>query len=122
MNLSGKALHYWGNELKIPTERSIVITDDVALPLAKLRMRAKGSSAGHNGLKSIEESLGSFEYPRLRFGIGNDYPKGKQIDYVLSRFTPQEIEVIEPALTKACDMVLAFCSLGIERTMNHYND
>ena len=78
--------------MKIPTAQTLVITDDVALPFGSLRLRAKGSHAGHNGLKHIESALGSNQYPRLRFGIGNDYPKGFQVDYVLSRFTKEEFE------------------------------
>ncbi|CAN5296251.1 aminoacyl-tRNA hydrolase [soil metagenome] len=122
MNLSGKAVNYWLQELKIPTENFLVVTDDIALPFGKLRMRGKGSNAGHNGLGSIDETLGYNSYARLRFGIGNNFSKGRQVDYVLSRFTEQEFQDLEPLLVKASDMVLSFCTIGIERTMNFFND
>lgn len=122
MNLSGKAVNFWLNELKIPKENLLVITDDIALPFAKLRMRAKGSSAGHNGLKNIEELTGGQNYPRLKFGIGDDFHKGRQVDYVLSNFSKQEFEELPFAINKAIDMILGFCTIGITRTMNQYND
>jgi peptidyl-tRNA hydrolase, PTH1 family len=122
MNLSGKAVNYWTQELKIPVENLLVATDDIALPFGKLRMRAKGSNAGHNGMASIEDALGSNVFPRLRFGIGSDFSKGRQVDYVLSRFSEQQFQELDPFLEKACDMILSFCSIGIERTMNFFND
>ncbi len=122
MNLSGKAMKYWMQELKIPKENVLVIVDDLALPFAKLRMRAKGSSAGHNGLKNIEELIGGQDYPRLKFGVGDDFPKGRQVDYVLSNFTKQEFEELPFAMDKAIDMALAFCSIGISRAMTQFND
>jgi PTH1 family peptidyl-tRNA hydrolase len=120
MNLSGKALNYWMQQLKIPLQNTLVITDDIALPLGRIRMRAKGSSAGHNGLKSIEELVGA-HYPRLRIGIGDDFGKGKQVDYVLSRFDEEEIKIIPGIIEKASEAALSFCAIGIERTMNFYN-
>lgn len=122
MNLSGKAVSYWLKELHLKPEQLLVIVDDVALPFGSLRLRPSGSSAGHNGLKSIEEALGNQNYPRLRFGIGNDYSKGQQADYVLSNFKKDEFNQLLPILDKACEMVLSFISIGIARTMSQYND
>ena len=121
MNLSGKAISYWLQALKIPKENLLVIVDDVALPFGTLRMRTKGSSAGHNGLNNIEEILGDQAYARLRFGIGSDYNKGQQIDYVLSNFTQDEFNAMQPLLKKACDMILSFCTIGAEKTMSLFN-
>ncbi|HLT79999.1 MAG TPA: aminoacyl-tRNA hydrolase [Cyclobacteriaceae bacterium] len=122
MNLSGKAVRYWANTLKIQKENLLVIVDDVALPFGSLRMRGKGSTAGHNGLHSIEAELGGPDYPRLRFGIGNDFPRGGQVDYVLSRFTPEEFEALPKHIEKAVEMILSFCTQGLNRTMSLYND
>jgi PTH1 family peptidyl-tRNA hydrolase len=122
MNLSGKAVSYWLQDLKIPKENLLVVLDDVALPFGSLRMRKSGSSAGHNGLNNIELLLGGQDYPRLRFGIGNDYPKGQQVDFVLSRFTPQEFEVLPAIMDKAAEMIFSFCTTGIDRTMSMYNN
>jgi peptidyl-tRNA hydrolase, PTH1 family len=122
MNLSGKAVNYWMKELGIPKENIMVIVDDVALPFGKLRMRAKGSSAGHNGLKNIEELLGGQDYPRLRFGIGDDFPKGRQVEYVLGRFSAKEFEELPIFMDKAIDMCLSFCTIGIHMTMTQFNE
>lgn len=122
MNLSGKAVRYWMQQLGIKQEHVLVVVDDVALPFGVLRMRQRGSSAGHNGLRNIEELLGSQDYPRLRIGIGNDFPKGKQVDYVLGRFTDDEFAQMTTVLDKACDMILSFCLAGIVNTMNTYNN
>ena len=122
MNLSGKAINYWMTELKVPKTNLLVVTDDIALPFGKLRMRAKGSPAGHNGLKNIEQILGGNDYPRLRFGIGNEFNKGRQVDYVLSNFSTEEINDLPMRMDKANDMILSFCTIGIERTMNQYNE
>jgi PTH1 family peptidyl-tRNA hydrolase len=121
MNLSGKAIAYWLQELKIPRENLLVIVDDVALPLGTLRMRTKGSSAGHNGLGNIEVTLGTQEYPRLRFGIGNNYTKGQQVDFVLSRFTDEEFTALPALMDKTIEMVTSFCTIGAERTMSTFN-
>jgi len=121
MNLSGKAVNYWMQHLKIPISRTLIITDDLALPIEKIRMRAKGSSAGHNGLKNIEETIGA-SYPRLRVGIGNDFPKGQQVDYVLNRFSDEEFEVLPKVVKNAAEASLSFCTIGIERTMNFFNN
>jgi PTH1 family peptidyl-tRNA hydrolase len=122
MNLSGKAVAYWMTELKIDVPHLLVVVDDLALPFGKLRLRPKGSAAGHNGLKNIEETLGHHQYPRLRFGIGNNYQKGQQVNYVLGNFSQEELNHILPPLDKACDMILSFCTVGIEKTMSLYND
>ena len=121
MNLSGKSVNYWQQQLKIPLKQTLIITDDVALPFGNLRLRAKGSNAGHNGLKHIEATLGTTSYPRLRFGIGSDFHKGQQVDYVLSRFTPEELEKLPLFIDKSIEMILGFCTIGIDRTMNLYN-
>ena len=122
MNLSGKAVNYWLSELKIPLENSLVVTDDIALPLGKLRMRAKGSDAGHNGLKNIEQTLNTSKYPRLRFGIGDEFHKGGQVDYVLGRFGEKEFEQLPTLMDRAIEMIMGFCTIGIQRTMNQFND
>jgi PTH1 family peptidyl-tRNA hydrolase len=121
MNLSGKAVNYWLQELKIPIENLLVIVDDLAIAHATLRLRQKGSAGGHNGLASIEECIGTSNYARLRFGIGNDYPKGKQADYVLSNFTEDQMIDISLVMDKAVDGIQAFAMLGIERAMNVAN-
>lgn len=121
MNLSGKAAGHYLSTLKIPVENMLVITDDLALPFGKLRMRSKGSAGGHNGLKHLEETLGNNEYPRLRFGVGDDFPKGRQVDYVLSPFSKEEQEELPGIIEKAAEMCLSFGTLGLERTMNFYN-
>jgi peptidyl-tRNA hydrolase, PTH1 family len=122
MNLSGKAVNYWMKELNIPKENILVIVDDVALPFGKLRMRGKGSAAGHNGLKNIEALCGGQEYARLRFGIGDDFPKGRQVEYVLGRWNQKEIEELPIFMDKAIDMILSFCTVGINMTMTQFND
>ncbi len=121
MNLSGKALNYWLKELKIPIENSLTITDDIALPFGKLRMRSKGSGGGHNGLGNIQEVLETDNYPRLRFGVGGDFSKGRQVDYVLGEFDSGEAAELPIFIDKAIDAILSFASLGIERTMNSFN-
>lgn len=121
MNLSGKAVNYWMQQLKVPIENTLIITDDIALPLEKIRMRYKGSPAGHNGLKNIEETVGS-NYPRLRIGIGNNFSQGGQVDYVLSRFNSEEMELLPKIIKNAGDAALSFCTIGIERTMNFFNN
>ncbi|HNP08745.1 MAG TPA: aminoacyl-tRNA hydrolase [Cyclobacteriaceae bacterium] len=121
MNLSGKAIAYWLQELKIPKENLLVVVDDLALPFGTLRMRAKGSAAGHNGLTNIEQLTGGQDYPRLRFGVGNDFGKGQQVNYVLSNFNSEELETLPSLMDKAEEMILSFCTIGIERTMSLFN-
>ncbi len=122
MNLSGKAVSFWMQELKVPKERLLVVVDDIALPFGKLRMRAKGSAAGHNGLKNIEQLTGGADYSRLKMGIGNDFHQGQQVDYVLSNFNQGEFDELPFIMDKAIDMILGFCTIGITRTMNQFND
>ncbi len=122
MNLSGKALNYWLNHLKIEKENILVITDDLALPTGKIRLKPKGSAGGHNGLKDIEAVLGTSEYARLRIGVGDDFPKGRQVDYVLDNFPEDELIGMIAKLDKAKDMILSFCTEGIDRCMNNYNE
>ncbi|MES2732771.1 MAG: aminoacyl-tRNA hydrolase [Bacteroidota bacterium] len=121
MNLSGKAVNYWMKIENIPLENVLVITDDIALPYGKLRLRPKGSHGGHNGLRNIEETLQTQEFARLRFGVGGDFPKGKQIDYVLSTFDKNDFAELPLHLAKACEMSLSFCTAGIQLTMTQFN-
>ncbi len=121
MNLSGKAISYWLNELKIPKENLLVLVDDLAIPFETIRIRAKGSAAGHNGLTNIEQLTGGQNYPRLRVGIGADFGKGQQVDYVLSNFSQQEFEKLPAIIEKCIEATLAFCTIGLERTMNQFN-
>ncbi len=121
MNLSGKAVHYWMHEEKIPLERTLVITDDLALPFGKIRIKGKGSDGGHNGLKHIQATLGTPVYPRLRFGVGDNFPKGRQVDYVLGQWTAEEQQTLSERVKLAADAALSFGTLGIQRTMNEFN-
>jgi len=121
MNLSGKAIKYWLDKEKIPVENMLVALDDLALPLSKLRLRPAGSDAGHNGLTSIQEVLMTDKYPRLRFGIGNDYPKGMQVDFVLGKWTNAELPLVKLKLEKCVEVIQSFISIGIERTMTEVN-
>lgn len=121
MNLSGKAAAHWLSTLKIPVEQMIVVTDDLALPFGKLRLKGQGSAGGHNGLKDIQATLGSDIYARLRFGVDANFPKGRQVDYVLDPFSPDESIELPTRIEKAADGVLAFGALGLERAMNLVN-
>ena len=122
MNLSGKAIKYWLNELKIPVENMLVVLDDLALPTGTLRLRGKGSDAGHNGLKSIQEELGRNDYPRLRFGIGNDFPLGMQVEYVLGKWTKEQEQLLPERIHSATDVIKSFCAIGLDNTMNSFNN
>ena len=122
MNLSGKAVKYWMDKEKTPLENVLVIVDELALPLSKFRLRPGGSAAGHNGLRSIEEVLGTNGYPRLRFGIGNNFPKGRQVDFVLGRWSEDELSLVRMKVEKSVELVESFATSGIERTMNQYNN
>ncbi|HLF46760.1 MAG TPA: aminoacyl-tRNA hydrolase [Chitinophagaceae bacterium] len=122
MNLSGKAVKYWMDKEKILPENILVIVDDVSLPITKMRLRPGGSHAGHNGLKSIEAMIGTREYPRLRFGIGNDYPKGMQADYVLSKWNKKEELLVKTKIDHAVTVIENFSSKGISLTMNEVNN
>jgi PTH1 family peptidyl-tRNA hydrolase len=122
MNLSGKAIAYWLNELKIPKENFLVVVDDIALPFGSLRLRTKGSSAGHNGLKNIELVLNGQDYSRLRVGIGNEFSKGQQVDFVLSNFSQEEFQKLPDTMKKANEMIISFCTAGPALTMTQFND
>jgi len=122
MNLSGKAIKYWMEKEKIPIERVLVILDDIALPTGTLRMKAKGGDAGHNGIIDIIEKLGTSAFPRLRIGIGNNFSRGRQADYVLGVWTKSEEKLMGERINIAAQMVLSFVTLGIEKTMTGYNN
>ncbi len=121
MNLSGKAVNHWLQLLKIPTENLLVIADEIALPFGKLRLKPKGGDAGHNGLKSIQALLGTNEYARLRFGVGNDFGPGQQADYVLSAFSHEEQKEVPFLVNDAAEIALSFVSIGTELTMTRFN-
>ena len=121
MNHSGKAVRYWLDQLRLTAAHSLIVVDDVALPFGKLRMRMQGSSAGHNGLKSVEAHVGTQAYPRLRVGIGRDFGPGQQAAYVLAPFTAQELAALPEHLAQACEMILAFCTVDIDKAMEQYN-
>ena len=121
MNLSGKAVRYWLKKENIPLKNLLVIVDDIALPLGRLRLKTKGGDGGHNGLMSLIEILGTEEFSRLRFGIGGDFPRGYQVDYVLGEWTAEEEEVITPSLPAAIEMIKSFVTIGPGRTMTAYN-
>ena len=121
MNLSGKAVKYWLDKEKIDIANLLVVVDDLALPLTRLRLRPSGSSAGHNGLRSIEETLGTDAYPKLRFGIGNDFPRGWQVDFVLGPWDEKELPLVRAKTEKSLELIESFVASGIERTMNQYN-
>ncbi|MGB4774655.1 MAG: aminoacyl-tRNA hydrolase [Daejeonella sp.] len=121
MNLSGKAVNYWMHELKIPIENILVVVDDLALPFGTIRLKPKGSAAGHNGLKSIEAMVGGVNYPRLRFGVGDNFPKGRQVDYVLSGFDDDEQKELPALINQSVEMIQSFVSIGAELTMTKFN-
>lgn len=121
MNLSGKAVAYWMQVEKIKLENILIITDDLAIPLAKLRLKSKGSDGGHNGLKSVQASLNTQNYARLRFGIGNEFELGKQVDFVLGKWNSDEREVVEAGISRAVEGSLQFCTLGAGFAMNYTN-
>ena len=122
MNLSGKAVKYWMDKEKIAPENILVIVDEIALPLPVLRLRPGGSDAGHNGLKSIQETLGTKDYPKLRFGIGNDYPRGHQSDFVLGKWRKQEEPLVKLKIEKAVETIETFAVQGITAAMNQVNN
>lgn len=121
MNASGNAVRYWMQKEKIPVERVLVVVDDLALPFGALRLRPGGSEAGHNGLRSITQCLGTQQYARLRFGIGNDFPRGGQVDFVLGKFGPEDLLAMPKRVEMAGEIVKSFALSGIDFTMNHYN-
>ena len=122
MNLSGKAVRYWMDKEKIELQNILVVVDDVALPLDKIRIRAGGSDGGHNGLKSLQESLGTVQYPKLRFGIGNQYPKGMQVEFVLGKWQKDEEPVVKKKVETCVEVIESFATAGISHTMNKYNN
>ncbi len=121
MNLSGKAVRYWLQKENIPIENLLVVVDDLALPIGAFRLRAQGSHGGHNGLRNIDEMVGTNHYARLRVGIGNDFPRGMQVDFVLSRFTTEEREALVPVVEEMVKLIRMFSTEGVNRTMNTYN-
>jgi len=121
MNLSGKAVKYWMEKEKIAIENVLVIVDDLALPIDTMRLRQGGSAAGHNGLKSIDLILQTNQYPRLRFGIGSDFPKGRQVDFVLGKWTPSELAVVKEKVIDAVEAIESFATQGISKTMTQFN-
>jgi len=121
MNLSGKAVKYWMDKLEIPKENLLVVVDDIALPFGMLRIRSKGSDGNHNGLTSVEESLQTSEYPRMRFGVEGNFPKGRQVHYVLGEWSAEEKKLLPEKIKSASEAVKSFTTIGLERTMNIYN-
>jgi PTH1 family peptidyl-tRNA hydrolase len=122
MNLSGKSVKYWMDKEKIDLSNLLVVFDDIAIPLSKIRLRPGGSDAGHNGLKSIQEALGTSEYPKLRFGIGNDFPKGMQSDYVLGKWRKEEEAIVKKKIILSVEVIETFTTAGINNAMNKFNN
>ena len=120
MNLSGNAVRYWLDKENIPTEHLLVIVDDLALPLGKMRLKANGSNGGHNGLGHIQQLIGQ-KYARLRIGIGSDFQRGQQVDWVLSKFTNEDKQTLAPIIDTSRDIIKSFCLAGVDITMNQYN-
>lgn len=121
MNLSGRAVKHWMSTEKIPIERVLVVTDDLALPLGKIRMKMKGSHAGHNGLKDIIAQLGTDQFNRIKFGIGDDFPRGRQVEFVLGKWKDEEQIDVDLGIDKSIKMIESFVQQGVERTMNEFN-
>ena len=121
MNLSGQAFRYWMEKENIPVEQTLTIVDDLALPLNKIRLRGSGSDAGHNGLRDIQQTLGTDKYPKLRFGIGNNFPKGMQVEFVLGRWLPAEIPIVQAKIKYCCEVISSFALAGLAYTMNMAN-
>jgi PTH1 family peptidyl-tRNA hydrolase len=122
MNLSGKALNYWMQAEKIPLENVLIITDDLALPFGTLRMKGKGSDGGHNGLKDIQAVLNSQNYARLRFGVGSEFEKGRQVDYVLGEWDSEEMKTLGERINQSTEFIKGFCTIGLAQTMSNYNN
>ena len=121
MNLSGKAVNYWMHELKIPVENILVLVDELAIPFGSIRLKPKGGSAGHNGLKSVEALVGGQNYSRLRFGLGDNFSKGRQVDYVLSGFDDDEQKELPALIDRSVEMIKSFVTVGPELTMTNFN-
>lgn len=122
MNLSGRAINYWLQKEKIPVDNMMVIVDDLALPFGTIRLRPKGGDGGHNGLKNINETLGHSNYARVRFGIGSQFNKGQQVDYVLSTWSKEEETALIPRIEIVSDIIKSFTTIGLEKTMTAYNN
>ena len=122
MNLSGKAFKYWMDKEKLLLQNTLTIVDELALPLSKIRLRPSGSDAGHNGLHDIQLTLGTDKYPKLRFGIGNNFPKGMQVEFVLGKWFTEEIPVVKNKILASVEAIENFAAIGIERTMNLVNN
>lgn len=122
MNLSGNAVRYWMQQEKVPLENILIIVDDLSLPVGAIRIKQNGSAAGHNGLKHIAQMLSTENYNRLKFGIGNDFPRGGQIDFVLGKFSPEDDKLMDQKALVACDAIKAFCLSGIQFAMCNYNN
>lgn len=121
INLSGKAVRYWIQKENIALENLLIISDDLNLPFGSIRLKGKGSDGGHNGLKDIQQKLNTSKYNRFRFGIGNDYSKGQQIDYVLNPWSPEEEQALKERLDKSVEIIKSFGTTGLNRTMNNFN-
>ena len=122
MNLSGNAVRYWMNKENIPMEHLLVVVDDLSLPVGPIRLKPSGSAAGHNGLKHIAQMLGTEQYNRLKFGIGNEFPRGGQVDFVLGRFCPEDEQKVNEKVPVACDAIKAFALSGMQFAMCNYNN
>lgn len=122
MNVSGNAVKYWMDKEKVDTQNILVVVDDIAIPLNKIRLRPGGSAAGHNGLKSIQETLGTNEYPKLRFGIGNEFPKGMQSQFVLGQWTQEEEPLVKQKIELSVQAIETFATAGIHTAMNNFNN
>lgn len=121
MNLSGKSVNHWLQKEAVCPENLLIITDDLALPFGKLRLKASGSDGGHNGLKNIESTLQTSQYARLRFGIGGGFPKGQQSEYVLGAWSAEELEMLDARIARAVETCEAFCTLGVQLAMSQFN-
>jgi PTH1 family peptidyl-tRNA hydrolase len=122
MNLSGRAFKYWQEKEKVPLENTLTVVDDLSIQLNRIRVRKSGTHAGHNGLKDIQNILGTDEYPKLRFGIGNNFPKGMQADFVLGKWKKEEIPLIQKKIQQSIEVIESFASIGIDKTMSLYNN
>ena len=121
MNLSGKAVLYWMKKTKVLQQNILIVTDDISLPFGVLRLRKKGSSGGHNGLNNVQHFLASSDYPRLRFGIGNNFSRGRQAEYVLANFTDEDFKILDERIEMTIKMIQGFIVAGIDQTMSNYN-
>lgn len=121
MNLSGNAVRYWMNKENIPVEHLLVVVDDLSLPLGSLRLKGNGSNGGHNGLGNIQQVIGTQKYARLRVGIGNDFQRGMQVEWVLGKYNDEEMQTLNPAIKTSCEIIKSFALAGIDITMNQFN-